>query len=165
MILGVVFGITFGATRPLNVIRGTACVLRGRTIGPGAGGGGGTPGGASIVTNIARGKTCGESTGTNTAPPSKSTSPATPMHVLQNRFDEGPDESAAVSNMTRPPFRRADTLPPKLFCEWIPPQRRVRPGVDIVSSTSTRIDTVCGKKFPAVARRGAKMKECSCPIT
>jgi len=96
-------GITCGSVKIAASLSGE-CVLTGRTTGPGAGGAGGTPGGASIVANIARGRTCGDNTGTSTAHPKRSTSPARPAHVLQNRFDAGPDESVAVSNMMLPPF-------------------------------------------------------------
>src|SRR5262249_13019578 len=97
----------------------TVCVGRGRTSVPGAGGGGGGPGATSVIIDCTCGSTCGKSSGARINPPTRSTCPVTPAHVLHIRFPTGAEASIACSNITSTLLRCADTRLPWPVGGWI----------------------------------------------
>jgi hypothetical protein len=56
----------------------------------GRGGGGGGPGGATEISQVTRGRDCGEIIGASSAHATSSACPVNPIAVVHTRFPEGP---------------------------------------------------------------------------
>ena len=90
MIAAIAGMLTGMVRRSLKTCVAAAWGDRGTTLGPGGSGGGGAPGGASVVTRNARPNVCGEISGASSAHAISIACPVNPIAVAQTLLVGGP---------------------------------------------------------------------------